>query len=125
LEVLATGSGRINGSGNGSGEFNIWPGIDGAIPHRGFTQPDLKEHEAANLPMGAQVYVRQYDLSDETQLRNYEKVCSAVKTHAMAGRMQFTCVDRHWNTEKNCMVIYLEWIEYFTYSPKESLGRSR
>lgn len=120
LDTLAEGS---NGSGNG--RVQVWPGVRGEIPHRGFNRPDLKDVEAGRLPHGAQLYARKYDLSDDEQLVEYQRVLSRIMTHQMAGRMQMTHINRHWDDSKQSMVVYVEWLEYFTYLPDEALGKRR
>ncbi len=103
--------------------FRTLPGIDG-IPHRTrgpgtrFYKKDDPEH--LQPQQGGQVRCRVFEVTNNEDRIDYEQTVSKIYTMAMGGKAKITSIDRQFCPDKSGWLIFIEWIEYFTY---DSVGK--
>jgi hypothetical protein len=90
-----------------------WPGA-GGLPFRGDAIPNLKQAELENLPIVGDTHQATFDLSDEEDSEAYRWV----RDRARNGLFTIDFVERHWNEEKQNMIIYVEWTQLYVQMPK-------
>ena len=66
--------------------------------------PAVKPSEVLNLPVTTQVFVFTYDLAKPEHHEQYEQVLNAIEARWFRLRHE----ERHWDKEKNKMMIYIE-----------------
>ena len=95
-----------------------WPGVNG-LPFRGSHIPNLKQRELDALPVIAHACEHTFDLSDPEQATVYQWVRDRVRNGL------FTCdyIERHWDEDKQNMIVYIEWSQlYVQMPPQAALG---
>lgn len=103
---------RLGGRDNG---LNVYPGIDG-IQHVAAGVRYFRESDPPKLrPIrGGRVHSHVFNLSGDG-VKEYERVASRAHSMAAAGKAVILCIDRQYDAAAKSWLVYLEWIEYFTY----------
>lgn len=98
--------------------FRTLPGING-IPHRSSGIRYYKNDDPAHLqPQAAgQVRCEMFNMSVPEEKLAYQVVCTRVHSMSRQGKATMTAIERNFDATTGAMLIYLEWIEEFTYDP--------
>lgn len=96
-----------------------WPGVHG-IPFMGDAAPSLKQHELDALPVAGRAYEKVFDLSKPEDAEYYNWVRDRIRN----GMFTQDHINRRWHPEKLTQVIYLEWTQLYTLSPKHQPGNN-
>lgn len=105
--------------------FHTFPGRDG-VPHRATGVRYYKEDDPAHMqPRSAgRTHCEVFDTGDPRQKERYEMITSLAYSMAKQGKAIITSVDRQFSPRTGSWLIFLEWIELFTYDPLSSRGHS-
>ena len=112
-------------AGDRKDRFSTFPGMDG-VPHRATGVRYYKNKDPAHLqPNSAgRVHCEIFDISDPAQKERYELVSSLAYSMAKQGKAIVTSVDRQFNQQAGSWLIFLEWVELFTYDTMGARGQS-
>ena len=115
----------VTGANSAGQPYQVFHGA-GDIPHRATGVRYYKNNDPQHMKPKTAGHVRCaiFDLSSDEQRKQYEATASLAYSFANHGRAAITAIDRQYNQQKGTWLVYLEWIEYYTYDPKGSSGHS-
>jgi hypothetical protein len=98
----------------GPQEKLYWTNHGIGIPFRGSQVPILGPGELDELPIARYPQVSLFDLSVQDDLQAYLWVRDRIENNL------FLCthIERHWDAERKCMLIYMEWSQLYRIAPK-------
>jgi hypothetical protein len=83
------------------------------IPFRGVDVPPLKDEELDELEVRHTAHVRTFDTSSPEDLKEYEIIVQ----RAVAGWYSVLERSHHWDDQKKCMLVYVEWVVPYREMP--------
>ncbi len=96
-----------------------------SLPHVGVTAPMVRDSDPdsvkdRHMRTAAKVGCRMFRISgDEDGQKEYAKFMSDLKTAHENDWAVITCLDRRWDEKTGEMVIFVEWMEPFTFDTTE------
>lgn len=82
-------------------------------PYRGRNAPMLTRDEYDHLEVNFDAKVATFDMSDAEQQTAYREILD----RAANGWYVIHHTERNWDRERNCMMIYVEWLQKYTDLP--------
>jgi hypothetical protein len=83
-------------------------------PFRGRAAPLLKQDEFDRMETNYDAHVKTFNTGDPEQLKQFEDILD----RAANGNWYIVRhIERHWNSETNTMMVYVEWLQRYSALP--------
>lgn len=94
----------------------VYQGHDG-VPHYGSNSLLVRERDPEKFKpkKAAKINCRIFKLSSNDDLEEYKLTVSKVYSASMQNSARIVAIDRRFDPETKNWIIYLEWMEFYTY----------